>query len=66
MDPMFMQRVMQMMQRFQNPVQMIRQMLPGLPEGIQNDPNQIISWMQQTGKITEQQIQAARQLMGGK
>lgn len=68
MNPMYMQNVMaratQMMQQFQNPQQMISQMMPGVPEGIRNDPNQIISWLQQTGKISEQQIQMAQQMMG--
>ena len=68
MNPLFMQRVMnqasQMMQQFQNPQQLINRMMPGIPEGIRNDPNQIISWMQQTGKITPEQIRMAQQMMG--
>lgn len=68
MNPLFMQRVMnqasQMMQQFQNPQQLISRMMPGIPEGIRNDPNQIISWMQQTGKITPEQIRMAKQMMG--
>jgi hypothetical protein len=68
MNPLFMQRVMnqasQMMQQFQNPQQLISRMMPGIPEGIRNDPNQIISWMQQTGKITPEQIRMAQQMMG--
>jgi len=46
----------------QNPQQMVRQMLPGLPEQIANDPNQILGWLQQTGRVTPQQIQTAQQL----
>ena len=68
MNPLFMQRVMaqanQMMQSFQNPQQLIQQVLPGIPEGIRNDPNQIINWLQQTGKVSEQQIRMAQQMMG--
>lgn len=68
MNPMYMQNIMnkasQMMQQFQNPQQLLQQVLPGVPEGIRNDPNQIISWLQQNGKISEQQIQMARQMMG--
>ncbi len=63
-----MQKIMaqasQMMQQFQNPQQLISQMFPGMPAGIRNDPNQIISWLQQNGKISEQQIRMARQMMG--
>ncbi len=46
----------------QNPQQALRQFLPGLPEQIANDPNQIINWLQQTGRISPQQIQTAQQL----
>ena len=68
MNPMYMQNIMnqasQMMQQFQNPQQLLQTVLPGVPAGIRNDPNQIISWLQQNGKISEQQIQMARQMMG--
>ena len=67
MNPLFMQRVMnqasQMMQQFQNPQQLVSRMMPGIPEEIRNDPNQIISWMQQTGKITQEQIRMAQQMI---
>lgn len=70
MNPMMMQNIMnranQMMKQLQNPQQLVRQMMPGIPEEIQSDPNKIINWMQQNGKITEQQIQMARQMMGQK
>ena len=68
MNPLFMQRVMgqanQMMQQFQHPQQLIQRMMPNIPAEIRNDPKQILSWLQQTGKITPQQIQMARQMMG--
>ena len=68
MNPLFMQKIMgqanQMMQQFQNPQQLISRILPGVPEEIRNDPNRIISWLQQTGKITPEQIQQAQQMMG--
>lgn len=68
MNPMYMQNIMnqasQMMQQFQNPQQLLQRVLPGVPEGIRNDPNQIISWLQQNGKISEQQIRMAQQMMG--
>ena len=46
----------------QNPANAVRQMIPGLPEQIASDPGAIINWLQQTGRITPQQIQAAQQL----
>jgi len=70
MNPLFMQKIMgqasQMMQSFQNPQQLISRVLPGVPAEIRNDPNKIISWMQQTGKITPEQIRQAQQMMGGR
>ena len=67
MNPMYMQNIMnqasQMMQQFQNPQQLLQRVLPGVPEGIRNDPNQIISWLQKNGKITDQQIRMAQQMM---
>ena len=68
MNQLFMQNVMsranQLAQQFQNPQQMIQRMIPGIPEGIRNDPNQILNWLQQTGKVSDQQIMMARQMMG--
>jgi hypothetical protein len=68
MNPIFMQNVMaqasQMMQQIQNPQQLLQRFLPGVPAEIRNDPNQIINWLQQSGRITPQQIQMARQMMG--
>lgn len=61
-----MQQVQRMAQQFGNPQQMLQRFLPNVPEGIRNDPNQIINWMQQQGMVTEQQIQMARQMMGQK
>lgn len=46
----------------QNPMNAVRQMIPGLPENIAADPNAIIQWLQQTGRVTPQQIQIAQQL----
>ena len=46
----------------QNPMYAVRQMIPGLPDNIANDPNQIITWLQQTGRVSPQMIQTAQQL----
>lgn len=68
MNPIFMQKIMaqasEMMQSFQNPQQLISRIMPGVPAEIRNDPNQIISWLQQTGKVTPQMMQMAQQMMG--
>ena len=58
-----MDRARQMMQAMQDPPQTFRQMIPGLPEDISSDPNAILNWLQQNGWVSQQQIQAAQQLM---
>jgi len=59
-----MQRARQMAGMFQNPQQMIQQCLPDAPAEVRNDPDQLVAWMQQTGKVNPQMIQMARQMMG--
>ena len=54
---------MQMISGLQNPQQMLNQFLQKVPEGIRNDPNQIINWMQQNGMVTQDQIQRVQQMM---
>lgn len=70
MNPIFMQNVMaranQMMQSFQNPQQLLQKMMPNVPAEIRNDPNQIINWLQQTGKVTPQMIQQAQRIMSNR
>lgn len=61
-NPMMM--LQQMMANMQNPQQLVSRFLPNIPAEIRNDPNQIINWLQQNGKITPQQIQMAQQMMG--
>ena len=58
-----MMMLQQMMSNMQNPQQMLNQFLQKVPEGIRNDPNQIISWMQQNGMVTQEQIQRVQQMM---
>ena len=55
MNPM--QRMNMVMQAMRNPAAFVRQAFPDIPEGIQNDPNQILGYLQQTRGITDQQIQ---------
>jgi hypothetical protein len=58
------QRAQQMAQQFQNPQQMVQQFFPDAPADVQGDPNQLLQWMQQTGKVNPQMVQMARQMMG--
>jgi hypothetical protein len=59
-------RVQQLANMFQNPGQMIRQVFPDAPEDVRGDPNQLLQWMQSTGKVNPQVVQMARQIMGGR
>ena len=61
-----MQRAQQLAQSFQNPQQMVQQYFPDAPAEVQGDPNQLLQWMQQTGKVNPQMVQMARQMMGGR
>jgi len=58
------QRARQLASGLQNPQQMIQQFMPDVPAEIRNDPEQIIQWMQQTGRVNPQMIQMARQMAG--
>lgn len=55
-------RARQLMQSMRDPRQFVRQYIPGVPDEIAGDPNQILNWMQQTGKINPQLMQTAQQL----
>ena len=45
------------MQAMRNPVAFVRQAFPDIPDNIQNDPGQILGYLQQTRGISDQQIQ---------
>lgn len=59
-----MQRAQQIAASFQNPQQMVRQYFPDAPAEVSNDPNQLLGWLQQTGRVNPQMVQMARQMMG--
>lgn len=44
-------------QAMMNPAAFVRQAIPDLPPQISNDPNQILQYLQQTGRVTQEQIQ---------
>ena len=63
MNPM--QKMMAVMQAMSNPVAFVKQHFPDIPVGIQNDPNQVFQYLQQTrNPVSEQQIQQAQQMTG--
>lgn len=63
MNPM--QKMMTVMQAMSNPVAFVKQHFPDIPAGIQNDPNQVFQYLQQTrSPVSDQQIQQAQQMAG--
>lgn len=56
---------MQMFAQFRsNPAQFFMQRGLNIPANMANDPNAILNHLMQTGKITQQQVNAAYQQMG--
>ena len=60
------QRARQIASGFSNPVQMVRNYFPDVPDDISGNPEQIIGWLQQTGRVDPQTVQTVRQMMGGR
>lgn len=58
------QRVQQLAQSLQNPQQMVSRYFPDAPADVASNPEQLIGWLQQTGKVNPQMVQMARQMMG--
>lgn len=57
-----MDRARQIAAGFQNTQQFIQQYLPGVPANMANDPQQILNWLQQTGRVTPQMMQMLNQI----
>ena len=53
------------MQAMRNPAAFIKQRFPDIPDNIINNPDQILSYLQQTRGITDQQIQQLYGMYGG-
>lgn len=51
------QKIGQVMQAMSNPVSVVMQAFPDIPQSMQNNPNQILQYLQQTRNISNQQIQ---------
>ena len=59
------QTMQMVMQAMQNPAGFVKQMFPDIPANIQNDPNQIFQYLNQTrGQVSQQQVDQAQQTMG--
>lgn len=58
MNPLYLfARMQSLMSAMSNPAAFVKQAFPDIPEGIQNDPNQILGYLQQTRNISNDQIQ---------
>lgn len=64
MNPLYVMNQARQMMASMNPQQIISRMMPDVPAEIRNDPNRIIDWMRQTGRISDEQIRQAQQMMG--
>lgn len=58
------QRAMQLAQSFRNPQQLVQQFFPDAPVEVSGNPEQLIGWLQQTGRVNPQLVQMARQMTG--
>ena len=50
-------------QMMQNPQQAVANAFPDMPSEISGDPNQIMGWLRQNGRINPNAMNMARQLM---
>ena len=51
------QKMQAVMQAMQNPFGYLKQRFPDIPDSMQNNPNQIFQYLQQTRNISNNQIQ---------
>lgn len=63
--PQMPQMMANVMRAMMNPAAFVKQYFPDIPDNIQNDPNQVFNYLQQTRpQVTGQQIQQAQQTAG--
>ena len=58
-------QVQQLAGMLQNPQRLVSQFFPDAPAEVAHDPDQLLGWMQQTGKVNPQMVQMARQILKG-
>lgn len=58
------QKANYIMNAIQNPAAFVKQQFPDIPENIQNNPDEILRYLQQTRGITDQQIQQLSGMYG--
>lgn len=58
------QSAQQLAGSLQNPQQLVNRFFPDAPAEVRNDPDALMNWMQQSGRVSPQMIQMARQMCG--
>ena len=58
------QQAQRLAQSFSNPQQAVAQYFPDAPAEVRSNPDALVNWMQQTGKVSPKLVQTARQMMG--
>ena len=58
------QSAQQLAGSLQNPQQLVNRFFPDAPAEVRNDPDALMNWMQQSGLVSPQMIQMARQMCG--
>lgn len=59
------QRMQAVMQAMRDPAGFVAQAFPDIPQGIRNDPGRILSYLQQSRGISDDQIRQVQGMMGG-
>lgn len=58
------QKAQQLAGTLQNPQQLVQRFFPDAPAQVANNPEQLLNWMKQTGRVNDQQIQMVRSMIG--
>ena len=59
-------RAQQLAGILQNPQTLVQRFFPDAPAEVSGDPEQLLGWMQQSGRVTPQMVQMARSMMNGR
>ena len=61
----FAQKMSMVRQAMNNPMMIVKQKFPDIPDSIMNDPNQILDYLQRTRGIPMQDVQQLMGMFGG-
>ena len=57
-------RAQQLAGMFRNPQELVQRFFPDAPTEVSGDPEQLLGWMQQTGRVNPQMVQMVRGMLG--